>query len=93
MTGSPTRLRAWQALQDHHRVAAARHLRELLADPQRFAKYSFACGDILFDFSKHRIADDTLDLLIALAQECDVPGWIARLFAGERVNTTEHRAA
>ena len=94
MNGSPTRLPAWQALERHHRVVAARHLRELLAaDPQRFLKYSLTCAGLLFDFSKHRIADDTLALLVRLAEECELPAWIERLFAGERVNTTEERAA
>jgi glucose-6-phosphate isomerase len=94
MAGSPTRLPAWQALQDHYRIAGSRHLRELFrADPQRFTKYSFQCGDILFDFSKHRVTDETLDLLIGLAHECELSAWIERLFAGERVNTTEERAA
>lgn len=94
MAGSPTRLPAWQALQDHYRIAGSRHLRDLfLADPQRFTKYSFQCGDILFDFSKHRVTDETLDLLVGLAHECELSVWIERLFAGERVNTTEERAA
>ncbi|HET6491819.1 MAG TPA: glucose-6-phosphate isomerase, partial [Burkholderiales bacterium] len=70
MTGSPTRLRAWQALRDHHRVATGLSLRELFEqDPQRFDRLSLQCADILFDYSKHRVTDETLHLLIGLARE------------------------
>jgi len=94
MTGFPTRLRAWQALEAHYRRVSTLHLRDLLArDPRRFAKYAIACGDLLFDFTKHRITDDTRDLLVALAEECELRAWIERLYSGERINTTEARPA
>ncbi|MBI4207183.1 MAG: glucose-6-phosphate isomerase [Betaproteobacteria bacterium] len=94
MSGSPTRLPAWQALQDHHRIAAGFSLRELFArDPRRFDKFSLQCGDILFDYSKHLVTDETLHLLVELAHQCELPGWIARLFTGDKVNTTEGRPA
>jgi glucose-6-phosphate isomerase len=94
MTGSPTRLPAWRALQDHHRLVAGLSLRELFErDPQRFDRLSLQCADILFDYSKHRVTDETLQLLVGLARERELPGWIARLFEGDRINTTEERPA
>lgn len=94
MIGSPTRLRAWQALRDHHRLAAGLSLRELFEqDPQRFDRLSLQCADILFDYSKHRVTDETLHLLIGLARERELPEWIVRLFEGDSVNTTEERPA
>ena len=94
MNAFPIRLPAWQALEAHHEQVRALHLREILRnDPYRYARYSIACGELLFDFSKHRITDETCDLLVGLAEACELPAWIARLYAGERVNTTEGRAA
>jgi glucose-6-phosphate isomerase len=94
MTVSPTQLPAWRALQDHQRQAAGMSLRELFErDPQRFDKLSLQCADILFDYSKHRVTDETMRLLVALARECEMPAWIARLFDGDIVNTTEERPA
>ena len=85
---------AWRALAAHHREVRGLHLRELLArDPQRFERFSRRVGDLLFDFSRHRITEESLERLLALAREADVEGWRARLFAGERVNFTEGRAA
>jgi glucose-6-phosphate isomerase len=94
MTGSPAQLPAWRALQDHQRHAAGLSLRELFErDPRRFDKLSLQCADILFDYSKHRVTDETVRLLLALARECELPGWIARLFDGDIVNATEERPA
>ncbi len=85
---------AWHALAAHHREVRGLHLRELLArDPRRFERFSRRVGELLFDFSRHRITDESLERLLALAREADVEGWRARLFAGERVNFTEGRAA
>ena len=61
-------------------------------DPDRFAMFSRRFGSILFDFSKNRITDTTLDLLLALAKERKVEEGIAAMFAGERINVTENRA-
>jgi glucose-6-phosphate isomerase len=68
-------------------------MRELFAaDPQRFAKMSHeACG-IFVDYSKHRTTDETLKLLFALAKQADVAGWRDKMFAGDKINGTEHRA-
>ncbi len=85
---------AWRALAAHHRVVRGLHMRALFAqDPGRFERFSRRVEELLFDFSKHRITGETLELLLALAREADVEGWRARLFSGERVNLTEGRAA
>ncbi len=89
----PTDHPAWQALREHQREMAARHLRDLFdADPKRFARFSTTLGEVLFDYSKHRITDTTLRLLTQLAEQARVPGMIAAMFAGEHINRTEDRA-
>jgi glucose-6-phosphate isomerase len=88
-----TRSPAWQALAAHQASIAAVSMRELFADdPQRFARMSGeACG-LFIDWSKHRTNDETLKLLFALARQQDVEGWRDRMFAGEKINSTEGRA-
>ena len=89
VTASP----AWQALARHHADVAPLHLRDLFAgDPDRFRRMSLQVGDILLDYSKNRITDETLALLLALARDRGVPDAITRMFAGERINRTEGRA-
>ena len=83
----------WQALGRHAVAMAAAHLRGLFADdPERFARFSLRVDDLLLDYSKNRITDETLRLLLDLARQADVAGWRDRMFAGERINTTEQRA-
>ena len=84
---------AWKALQRHATALSGTHLRDLLEQPGRFAAFSRQQGDCLLDFSRNRITADTLNLLIALAGEREVPGRIEALFAGEVVNGTENRPA
>lgn len=84
---------AWKALAAHRRQLDQVHMRDLFAaDPGRFEKFHRRLDGLLFDFSKHRITDETLRLLLDLADQADVPGWIERLFAGDKVNSTEDRA-
>jgi glucose-6-phosphate isomerase len=81
-------------LQTHQQAIAETHMRDLFsADPKRFEKFSIQFNDILFDFSKHRVTEETLRLLVSLAQEMDVPGWIKKMYNGEPINFTENRAA
>lgn len=69
------------------------HMRDMFdRDKKRFDKYSLQLNDILFDYSKNRINDETVKLLLQLANEADVPVWIEKMFAGEPINHTEHRA-
>jgi glucose-6-phosphate isomerase len=85
---------AWQRLLAHHSEVAPLHMRDLFAeDPERFARLSLRFDDLLFDFSKHRITAETVRRLVALAEQAGVPGWIERMFGGERINETENRAA
>ena len=68
-------------------------MRDLFAqDAQRFEKFSLYFNDILLDFSKNRITDETLNLLLRLAEQADVAGWAQKMFNGEKINITEDRA-
>ena len=68
-------------------------MRDLFAnDLERFNKFTLSFNDILLDFSKNRITDDTLKLLRAMAVKADVPGMAKRMFSGEKINITEKRA-
>ncbi|HSK40721.1 MAG TPA: glucose-6-phosphate isomerase [Arenibaculum sp.] len=88
-----TRSPAWQALEAHRAELAGIHMRDLFArEPERFRHFSLRLGDFLLDCSKNRITGRTLDLLLDLARQQDVEGWRDRMFAGERINTTEDRA-
>ena len=84
---------AWKALEDHYASIAPVHLRELFGDdPDRFERLSLKHSDMLVDFSKHRVTDETLTLLFGLARAADVEGYREKLFDGEKVNCTEQRA-
>ena len=83
----------WQALSRHHADMATTHLRDLFAqEPDRFARLSLRLDDILLDYSKNRVTDETLRLLFGLAREARLEDWRGRLFAGDRINSTEGRA-
>ncbi len=93
LTESP----AWQALVAHRQSLEGVHLRQLFAeDPERFDRFSRRLGPpgdaLLVDFSKHRITGETLERLVALAEQADLPRWIRGMFAGEPLNGTEGRA-
>ncbi|MBE2294337.1 MAG: glucose-6-phosphate isomerase [Phycisphaerales bacterium] len=89
----PSNLPVWQELKAHHAAIADQHLRDLFAaDPGRFAKFSRRFGDLLVDFSKHRITEESLGLLIELARQAQVPAWVERMFNGEVINHTERRS-
>ncbi len=84
---------AWQALAQHQREVAGVHMRDLFArDPQRFARFSLQFGDILFDFSKNRITEQTLPLLFDLARQAGLAQMIEAMFSGQKINITEDRA-
>ena len=88
-----TKLNSWLALADHYGQIKDVHMRDMFADDEaRFDKYSLKLNDILYDFSKNRINDKTVDLLYQLAKEVEVPKWIEKIFDGEKINHTEHRA-
>ena len=84
---------AWQALQSHFEEIKNEHMRDMFEqDPNRFGHFSLTLNDILFDYSKNRINQETMDLLLELARQCDVESWRERMFDGETINHTEHRA-
>jgi glucose-6-phosphate isomerase len=84
---------AWRALTDHYTRVAHLQMRDLFAqDPRRFQRFSLTFQDILLDYSKNRITEETMRLLRALAVEADLAGWTERMFRGEKINVTENRA-
>ncbi|NWF81456.1 MAG: glucose-6-phosphate isomerase [Chloroflexi bacterium] len=83
----------WQALQAHAAAIRDRQLRELFAaDPERGTRLTAEAAGLYFDYSKHRMTDETLALLFALARACDLEARIAAMFRGEKINATEGRA-
>ena len=88
-----TDLPAWHALSRHHAEIAPKTLRELFsADSSRFAKFSVSQDDLLLDYSKNRVTQETMSLLLDLARQSDVEGWREKMFAGAHINFTEDRA-
>jgi glucose-6-phosphate isomerase len=84
---------AWQALEAHYRQIKDVHLKTLFAqDPRRGERLACDAVGLYLDYSKNRITDETLQLLIRLADECGLPERIAAMFRGEKVNVTEDRA-
>jgi glucose-6-phosphate isomerase len=84
---------AWQALARHHAAIRDVHLRELFAgDPDRGERLVAEAAGLTLDYSKQRVTDETLRLLVALAEERGLRGRIDAMFAGERLNRTEDRA-
>jgi len=84
---------AWRALTAHASAVRQRHLRDLFAgDPRRFARFSFRSDGMLLDLSRQRLDDETLRLLLDLADEADVLRWRDRMLGGARINLTEDRA-
>ncbi len=90
LTGRPV----WRALEAHCATIRDRHLRQIFAeDPGRGERLCLEAAGIYLDYSKNRISDETLRLLVRLAEECGLSGRIAAMFRGERINVTEGRAA
>jgi glucose-6-phosphate isomerase len=86
-------LPAWRALEEHHRATAGRHLRDLFAeDHARGERLSVEAEGVYLDYSKHRVTDETLALLVRLAEETGVAERRDAMFRGERINVTEDRA-
>ncbi|EKO3379189.1 glucose-6-phosphate isomerase [Vibrio fluvialis] len=91
---NPTQTQAWKALTAHFESAQDMDLKTLFAeDSQRFAKYSTRFGnDILVDYSKNLVNEETMKHLFALAEETDVKSAIQAMFSGEAINQTEGRS-
>jgi glucose-6-phosphate isomerase len=88
-----TESKAWKALEAHKEEMAAVHMRDLFAqDASRFAKFSLRFNDLLLDYSKNRITEQTMTLLRQLAEQADLKGWTEKMFSGQKINITEDRA-
>jgi glucose-6-phosphate isomerase len=88
-----TSRRTWKDLQSHHEKIRDLHLRDLFAsDPQRGERFSAEAVGVYLDYSKHRITDETLPLLLQLAEESGLRARIDAMFRGEKINVTENRA-
>ena len=88
-----TELPAYAALVSHYDTVKDLHMREMFAaDPGRFEKFSLRLGDILFDYSKNRVTEKTMALLLELARQAGVEARRDAMFAGEKINRTEDRA-
>ncbi len=84
---------AWKDLEAHQAEVAPLHMRDLFAaEPDRFPRFSLSAAGLLLDYSKNRITDATLPLLLRLADAADVAGRRDAMFAGERINSSEDRA-
>ncbi|MGI8914325.1 MAG: glucose-6-phosphate isomerase [Chloroflexota bacterium] len=84
---------AWQALEAHHEQMRTVQLRALFAgDPRRGERLAAEGAGLYLDYSKHLITDETLGLLVQLAEECGLRGRIDAMFGGEKINVTEQRA-
>lgn len=88
-----TNSKAWTALKTHFQHIQNESMREVFRkDPDRFKKFSLQLNDIIFDYSKNRINEETLALLVELAETQGLKQKIEAMFNGEIINTTEHRA-
>jgi glucose-6-phosphate isomerase len=88
-----TQLPAWKALAAHYEKIHTEHLRDLFKnDPKRGTRFAVEAEGIYLDYSKHRITEETLKLLLQLAEESGLKARIDAMFSGEKINTTEKRA-
>ena len=91
--GPLTKRKAWLALQNHYEEVRGQHLKKLFAeDPQRGERMTAEAVGIFLDYSKNRITDRTIKLLVQLAEEAGLRSNIDAMFRGERINFTEKRA-
>src|SRR5262245_1817704 len=94
-TRAPTlrALSAWGALERHYERVKTLHLRQLFAEePERGERLALEAAGIYLDYSKNRITDETVRLLVQLAQESGLRDRIEAMFRGDKINVTEARA-
>src|SRR6516225_582350 len=90
---STSRQGAWRALEDHYGTMRGRHLRDLFAgDPTRGERMTAEAAGVFLDYSKNRIDDETVSLLVHLAEQSGLRERIDAMFRGEKINVTENRA-
>ncbi|MBK8624582.1 MAG: glucose-6-phosphate isomerase [Saprospiraceae bacterium] len=89
----PTTTAAWRKLKRHHKINKTTHIKDLFAaDKDRFEHFSIRFDDILVDYSKNNITQDTLKLLVSLAKSSGLKDAIQAMFSGQKINVTENRA-
>lgn len=88
----PTHTIAWEKLLRHYKEIRKIHLKELFEDKKRFDKFSVRLDDILFDYSKNKINETTINLLVELSDEMALDKAIASMFEGDKINETESRS-
>ncbi|MEQ9302335.1 MAG: glucose-6-phosphate isomerase, partial [Marinoscillum sp.] len=92
-TIDPSQTQAWSKLKAHFASIKEIHMKSLFtADPDRFTKFSTSFEDILLDYSKNRISQETMDLLFELADEVNLQEAKQQMFNGDKINVTEDRA-
>ncbi|MER7499263.1 glucose-6-phosphate isomerase [Nonomuraea pusilla] len=93
MNGDITQSQEWAELAKHHDELAGKHLRELFAeDPGRAGRMTLTAGDLYLDYAKHRATQETIDLLVALAERAGLRERVSAMFGGEHINVSEDRA-
>ena len=90
---NPTKKNAWNKLKKHYETMQHGSMKEMFAeDADRFDKFSIQFEDMLLDYSKNIINKETMELLLELAQECALKDAVEKMFSGDFINETEHRA-
>lgn len=90
---NPTTTKAWKALELHASSMRQQQMKDLFAkNPTRFKQFSFCFNDTVIDFSKNIITEETIQLLLQLAQDCKLQDAISAMFDGDFINETEHRS-
>ena len=88
-----TQSAAWTALSAHYTMIKPLHMRQMFQDDsERFEKFTIHFDSLLFDYSKNRITEQTMPLLLALAEHAGLADYIERMFCGDKINSTEQRA-
>ena len=89
----PNETPVWTRLKDHFSRIGNLHMRDIFAaDPERFARFTLGTGQVFLDYSKNRINQETMELLLSLARDMDLERKISSMFSGEKINTTENRS-
>ncbi len=90
---SRSKMPEWKALSAHKKKLGDLQIKSLFdEDPERFSKYSMRHENIMLDYSKQPITDDTIAKLIKLAKSCNIESWREKMFTGQVINTSEKRA-
>src|SRR5215468_8155378 len=91
--GTTSKRSAWSALASHYNNASKLHLRQLFADdPKRGQRLAIEAVGLYLDYSKNRVTDETLELLLELAEQSGLRSRIDAMFRGDKINITENRA-